>query len=213
MNYSYTLKFSSRKSISIKILSDNSIVISCPKGMSNKKIEHFLSSKRVWIENHLQRNEQINEGFRDVINGKALLVKGKAVRFCISEKDFFCEDEINLTSLGKLKSVYVKNLGGEFEELLNEISLRTRLKYSKVSFRAYKSRWGCCSKNREIIFNYKILMLPKDIWSYVIVHELCHTVHMNHSAAFWNCVAAYLPTYKTAKKKIKQYSFLCSMYC
>ena len=213
MKFNYTIKRSARKSISIRVCFDNSVVVNCTKNTSVDKIEAFLSEKSGWIEKHLQKNKQTNDRFCNVIEGRAVLIKGVGVPFRLSDYNYFGEDAVVVTSPSKLKSAYVKNLGGEFLQLLNEISAKTKLRYSKVTFRSYKSRWGCCDKRGDITFNYKILMLPKDLWAYVIVHEMCHTVHLNHSKAFWNCVAAYLPDYKILIKKIKQYSFVCSMYC
>ena len=213
MKYDYVLKRSAaRKTISISIRSDNSIVVSCPQRTPIDKIERFLAEKSGWIERHLRKNEQLNEKFCAVIEGRTLLIKGEEVPFRLSDKDEFNESSVCLTSISEIKKFYIKNFSGEFIRLLNEISERTGLYYTKASFRSYKSRWGCCNKKRELTFNYKLLMLPKDIWVYVIVHELCHTRYMNHSAAFWNCVYSYLPDYKKRVAKIKRYSFICSMY-
>lgn len=197
--FNYVLKRSSRKTISISIQSDNSIIVRCPQKTKIERVEQFLEEKSDWIEKHLSKNGRLNERFSAVINGEAVLIKGEEVPFKAENGT-------------KLKKFYVTNFGEEFYGLLKDISARTNLAYSKVSFRDYKSRWGCCNAKKELTFNYKILMLPKDIWAYVIVHELCHTKHMNHSAAFWNLVAAYIPDYKISLKKIKQYSFLCTLY-
>ena len=213
MKFDYVIKRSARKSISVRVCFDNSIVVSCPKSCSLEKIERFLNSKSGWIEKHIQKNKQVFDRFNDVIEGRAVLVKGVAVPLRTGDKNYLGEEEVVLTSPNKIKSVFVRYLSGEFLDLFKDISDRIKLCSSKVSFRSYKSRWGCCDRKGEITFNYKILMLPKDLWVYVIVHELCHTVHMNHSSAFWNCVAAYLPDYKSLIKKIKQYSFVCPMYC
>lgn len=197
--FNYILKRSVRKTISISIQSDNSIIVRCPQKTKIERVEQFLEEKSGWIEKHLSKNAQLNERFSAVINGEAVLIKGEQVPFMVENG-------------AKLKKFYVTSIGEEFYDLLKDLSARTNLAYSKVSFRDYKSRWGCCNAKKELTFNYKLLMLPKDIWVYVIVHELCHTRYMNHSAAFWNLVAACLPDYKKTLKKIKQYSFLCAMY-
>lgn len=197
--FNYVLKRSARKTISVSIKSDNSIIVRCPQKTKIERVEQFLEEKRDWIEKHLNKNGQLNEQFSAVINGDAVLIKGEEVPFKV-------ENGI------QLKKFYVANFGEEFYGLLKDISTRTNLAFSKVSFRDYKSRWGCCNAKKELTFNYKLLMLPKEIWAYVIVHELCHTRHMNHSAAFWNLVAAYLPDYNKSLKQIKQYSFLCALY-
>ena len=198
-NFNYVLKRSARKTISISIQSDNSIIVRCPQKIKIERVEQFIEEKKGWIEKHLNKNGRTNERFSAVINGEAILIKGEEVPFKVE-------------SGAKLKKFYVADFGEEFFDLLKQLSTHTKLGYSKASFRDYKSRWGCCNAKKELTFNYKLLMLPKHLWVYVIVHELCHTKHMNHSAAFWNLVAAYLPDYKKSLKEIKQYSFLCGMY-
>lgn len=198
-NFYYVLKRSARKTISISIQPDNSIIVRCPQKMKIERVEQFLDEKMDWIVKCLNRNNWLYGQFSAVINGDALLIKGEQVS---------CKVDSGV----KLKKFYVAHFGEEFNFLLKDLSLQTNLDYSKVTFRDCKSRWGSCNAKKELAFNYKLLMLPKDIWVYVIIHELCHTRYMNHSAAFWNLVAAYLPDYKNMIAKIKQYSFLCLMY-
>lgn len=76
-------------------------------------------------------------------------------------------------------------------------------KYGKIAVKQLKSRWGSCSHNGSLSFNYKILFLPESLQDYVIVHELCHLRHPDHSAKFWCLVANTLPEYTELKKKIR----------
>lgn len=70
---------------------------------------------------------------------------------------------------------------------------------SSFKVRKYKSRWGSCNSRDELSFNYLLKMLPTWVVDYVIIHELCHLKHMNHSTKFWLLVAKYCPEYQTAK--------------
>jgi len=211
--YNYVLKRSSaRKTISITIASDNAIIVRCPQKTKIAQVEQFLLKKSDWIDAHLRKNERLNTQFSAVIEGKTVLIVGKEVPLSFGKTNSFDENGVCMTSLNSLKKVYVENLGSEFLDLLNDISSKTNLRYSKVTFRDNKSRWGSCNAKKELAFNYKLLMLPKELWVYVIIHELSHTVHMDHSAAFWGRVASYLPDYKKYVVKIKQYSWLCRMY-
>ena len=212
LKYNYDLKRSARKTISISILSDNSIIVRCPQKTKIERVEQFLDEKSGWIEKHLNKNERLYDRFSAVLSGQTVLVKGEQVPLTFGNKNCLSMQGVCLTSLDKVKKVFVDNLGDEFFELLNAVSERTNLHYTNATFRNYKSRWGCCNAKRELTFNYKLLMLPKEIWLYVIVHELCHTKHMNHSAEFWELVAFTLPEYKKILNRIKQYSFLCAMY-
>ncbi len=75
--------------------------------------------------------------------------------------------------------------------------------YNKITVRNQKTRWGSCSKNGNLNFNYKIALLPPALADYVIVHELCHLGEFNHSKNFWNLVARAIPEYKIIRREMK----------
>lgn len=78
--------------------------------------------------------------------------------------------------------------------------------FDGFSVKKHKSRWGSCSSNNKLSFNYKILFLPDDLQDYVIVHELCHTKRKDHSKFFWAIVAKSLPDYARLRIKIRSLS-------
>lgn len=108
------------------------------------------------------------------------------------------------TDILQLLTVWYKN------EARNVISLRAR-KYAQemgqtfgeIHIRDQKSRWGSCSSARNLNFNWRLVMAPEWVMDYVIIHELCHLTHMNHSAQFWELVAHYMPDYQAAKQWLK----------
>jgi predicted metal-dependent hydrolase len=77
------------------------------------------------------------------------------------------------------------------------------VRYGQISVRAQKSRWGSCSSNGNLSFNYKIALLPPRIADYIVVHELCHLREMNHSKDFWAYVECAFPDYKTLRKELR----------
>ena len=74
------------------------------------------------------------------------------------------------------------------------------MKINQVRFKNQKTLWGSCSSKNNINLNYLLVMAPMLVIDYVIIHELVHTVHKNHSENFWNAVEAIMPDYKKAKK-------------
>ncbi len=78
------------------------------------------------------------------------------------------------------------------------------LKWKKIMIKNQKTRWGSCSRQGNINFNYKIALLPERAVDYIIVHEMCHLVEMNHSRKFWNLVAKTVPDYARVRKQLRK---------
>lgn len=213
MKYQYQLKRSARRTLSVTIAPDNSITVFSPLRTPISEIEAFLSGKSAWLDRHISKNNAVNSAFAEVISYKKILVSGKALPLIMpAQKNFMAEDSVGVKSLNNLKRLFVDSLGGEFLNGFKALCGAINLHANGVGFRDYKSRWGCCDGKNCIVFSYKILMLPPFIQRYVAVHELCHTVHHDHSKKFWTLVAKIMPDYKIAVKQIKTYSFLNRIY-
>jgi len=76
----------------------------------------------------------------------------------------------------------------------------------RVSFRKAKTRWGSCSSKNCISLNIALAALPKELSDYIIIHELAHIKHKNHSKEFWSLVEKYYPRYKEAREKLKKFA-------
>lgn len=91
---------------------------------------------------------------------------------------------------------------------LDEVSHELDLPYAGVSLRGQKSRWGSCSARRHINLNYALLFLPPHCVRYLFVHELCHTVHLNHSPRYWALVERKEPNYRELERALREASRL-----
>ncbi len=87
---------------------------------------------------------------------------------------------------------------------LNLISDQTKLSYEKITIRDQETRWGSCTKDKSISLNYKLLFLPEHLSNHILIHELCHTVHLNHSDKFWKLVEKFDPDCQTHRAAIKK---------
>lgn len=86
---------------------------------------------------------------------------------------------------------------------LNYFNQFYNFEYKRISIRDQKSRWGSCSSQKNLNYNYRLCLLPQELAEYIVVHELCHIQEMNHSSRFWQLVAQTIPDYKLRQKKLK----------
>lgn len=77
--------------------------------------------------------------------------------------------------------------------------------FHTITIRDQKSRWGSCSSRGTLSFNYRLIFAPPGILDYVVVHELCHLTHMDHSKNFWNMVEQIMPDYKNRRNWLKEH--------
>ena len=210
--YKYNLVRSSRRTISVQVKKNNVIEVKAPTRVSVERIEQFLNEKIKWIERVIAKNNAENEVLKDVISYKKVLVKGVEYSLVKGKSSYISEGEVCVKSISDLRNLLITHLGERFARIFEDIRAKNSFICTKVCFKDYKARWGSCSAGKEIVFNYRLLMLPERLWIYVIVHELCHTVYMNHSENFYNLVGSIMPDYKQAKAELKAYDRLTRLY-
>lgn len=105
-----------------------------------------------------------------------------------------------------LKKILYKEAYSYLIPWLNRLSLATGLPYTEASIRSQTSLWGSCTTARKISLNAKLLFLPKELIEYVLLHELCHTKHMNHSLRFWNLVKQFDPNCLAHRRALRHSS-------
>ena len=104
----------------------------------------------------------------------------------------------------QLEKWYRREAAAVFEEKAEEFATRLHVSFQDIRIKDQKSRWGSCSSKRNMNFNWRLLMAPEPVCDYVIIHELCHLIHMNHSADFWNLVESICPDYRQYKKWLRE---------
>lgn len=214
---------SNRKTLSLSILKDGQVVIKAPLKMSNDAINKFVYEKQKWIREKLAIIESSKQKFDEIMHYKKFMLFGnkyslklanvKKIETSSNEMSIYIpktipEDKIMI----KLKSWYKKTAKNILEERVGYISNLIKLSPNSIRISDSKGRWGACNSKGNVSFNFRVVMLEPAIIDYVIVHELCHLVEMNHSKRFWNLVTSFLPNASTQKNKIKEFSFLLSLY-
>ncbi len=199
---------SKRKTLSLTINENAELIIRAPKSLSIEKIQDFINEKENWIN---RKKRLIEDQIKDVTsNHNKLLYLGVLFPINIEqnaakelvftgEKFIASSFEPNFLSLSIKK--WYKN---KFREIaLPRVAYfadKHNLMVNQVRIKNQKTMWGSCSSKNNINLNYLLLMAPMGVIDYVIVHELVHTIHRNHSADFWGAVESIMPDFQKHKR-------------
>ncbi len=108
-----------------------------------------------------------------------------------------------------MRAALIRWYRGEARRILTEKSKSFAavmgLKFNKIFIKDQKTRWGSCSSLGNLNYNFRLVMGPHEIMDYLVVHELCHLVHPNHSRGYWDMVSQYFPRHKEARKWLKEH--------
>lgn len=213
---------SKRKTLSLTVLKNGSVIVKAPINMRDEIITNFVESKQSWIREKLSTIKETQNKFEDVISGEKVMIYGNKYKLIKADiKQIQTSDKFELFVPAKLegekvtKSIvtWLKKLAKKvLAERLSFIESRINLKSSSFKIGDSRGRWGSCNSYGNIILNYRVIMLPPAIIDYVIVHELCHLLELNHSKKFWQNVGKFLSNYELQRKNIKEYGFLLSLY-
>ncbi|MDD6800936.1 MAG: SprT family zinc-dependent metalloprotease [Firmicutes bacterium] len=156
---------SNRRTVALEINRDLRITVRAPMRMKQADIEKFINEKSPWIEKHLEIMKTRNASESEKGQVKA-----------------FTEDEIRELEKKALASIPPK---------VEAVAQALDVSYGRITIRNQRTRWGSCSSNGNLNFNCLLVLCPDEVTEYVIVHELCHRKHMNHSKEFWTMVEKY----------------------
>ena len=201
---SYIIKKHRRaKYVKLRASKQKGLEITIPYRYNLKALPLVLEENKDWIIKHLARVElQRNETLPDQIS-MALMNQLWRIHYqeCNAKLEMIQRPHQEIVLVGKIqeKEKCKEKLIDWLKEtakqvlipLLKEISERTALPYEKVTVRDQQTLWGSCTRDKSISLNYKLIFLPLPLASHVLIHELCHTKHLNHGKAFWHLVSKH----------------------
>lgn len=169
---------SARKSLGLEVRDANTVLARIPTRVSDRELKTFVENHRSWI---LEKTEVMaeREEKRKSTPAPPPELLSKTDRMKIQLK------------IGKRVRHYCEAMG---------------VTVGYVTVKNQKTRWGSCSAKGNVNFNYQLAFLPDELLDYVVIHELAHRRHMNHSRAFWAEVEKYCPDYLERREQLKEYS-------
>ncbi len=213
-SYPVLIKVTNRKkTISIRIEKKN-ILINAPNFIQDNYILDLLKKKRNWINDEFtkinsEKNAFIKKGEIFYLGKKYKIQLKKGMKNDIVINNFYLEITYKRKNIKLKKTLddwYKRKCIILLEEKLLFFSQKMKVEYQSFIVRSYKRRLGSCDNRKRLSFNWKLILMPKEIIDYVIIHELCHILHFNHSRLFWKEVLLYCPEYKKHKKWITENS-------
>lgn len=219
MELSYKVVFSRRKTLSITVERDRSVVVSAPEGTSLEKIRQVVESRKLWIyqkTRHAQKYQPLPHApGKELVSGESLLYLGRQYRIELVDG----EGEIEFAH----KFIVPRSLAGQppvfrqwfktraKEKILPRVATHAKnlgVAFKEAKIGDSKYRWGSCTPSDNVVFNWRLIKAPMFVIDYVIVHELAHLLEQNHTPRFWNIVRAQAPNMEKAKAWLQKHGGL-----
>ena len=174
MNYRVEIIRSTRRSLGLEIKEPGLLTVRAPLYLSEKRINKFLEEKELWIYENLERIAKA----KDEKSGGRVLSK----------------DEIKALA---------NQAALELPQMVETWAKKMGVTYGRITIRNQKTRWGSCSSQGNLNFTCFLMLAPKEVQEYVVIHELAHRKEMNHSKAFWKIVQDFDPKFEEHKQWLK----------
>jgi predicted metal-dependent hydrolase len=216
----YEVVRSRRGTADIVIERDGRLLVRAPESVSDERIESIVEAKRYWIYRNLAEWRDLNATrvLREYRNGEGFLYLGRSYRLLlVADQDEplqlkngrFCLRR-ELAERGALRaaraafrSYYVFRGREKVRERVSYYAPKVGALVRKVDVRELGNRWASYSPTGNLAFHWKCLMAPTTIIDYIVVHELCHFHHLDHTDAFWNEVDKVMPDYRERKEWLR----------
>jgi predicted metal-dependent hydrolase len=221
----YRVRYSPKaKNLRFKVTRGDGLLIVAPKGYDEKKIPALLKKKKVWIADAIKRvgeterflepkpvkhlpdalrlvalGETWSATYREDRGQIGIRLRAEGGKIIISGRDLNRDAVIRKLNYW----LRIKVREGLFP-LAEKLATKHCLQLGGLLVKSQRTRWASCSAQRNLSLNTKLLFLSPEVVRYVVIHELCHTVHMNHGNEFWRLVASHEPSYKVLDQALRK---------
>lgn len=212
----YRLKQSMRiRGIRLEIRHETGLTVIVPRHYNMGQVHDILEKKSGWILRHMPVHKPLQMPLfnKEVDHGEKISYMGKNVELIIlnngnktgsvelQDHHIYIYQTARRESIAKILEKWYRNQADQvFTQKAAIYKEHMGLRYNKILIRGQKTRWGSCSPSGTVSLNWKLLLAPEPVIDYVIIHELAHLKHMNHSRRFWEFVEVYCPDWKKYRK-------------
>jgi predicted metal-dependent hydrolase len=205
---------SRRRSLTLSITPDRTILVKAPLLTPQFIIDQFVAKHTDWIEKRLTTlaNAPIRGG-RKYVDGETLQFLGKSytiqtgpyTAITFSGDKLFFPKALQFRAEKELHTWYKKMAEAFITKQVEKFAAEMETTFVEITYSDTRSKWGHCTHDNRLQFNWRLVMAPTLVVHYVIVHELAHTTEKNHSRAFWRRVGKYNPSYRQSRKWLRDH--------
>ena len=217
----YELVRSRRKTADIVIDRDGLVRVLVPESLPEQRIDEIIETKKRWIYRNLAEWRDLNATrvLREMRNGEGFLYLGRSYRLLLVADQAealllkggrFClrRDSVDQGGVDAARrafhNYYIERGRERIADRVRYFAPKVGVTPGSIDVRDLGYRWASCSAKGQLAFHWKCMMAPQSIIDYVVVHELCHFHHLDHTAEFWNEVDKVLPAYNERKAWLKR---------
>ena len=205
------------RSASIKI-DEGALTVVVPCELPIERIQKLISDKKRWIKEKLYLQQQARPtSTREFVSGESLPYLGRNYRLKVKNGHYqpaklvqgclvvTIPEDVDGPDIVRNAVLrwYRAHALGRFQSKAKRWASVLGVEPRSISIKAFKSRWGSCSAEGNIVLNWRVIMAPNRIVDYVVAHELCHLRHYDHSAQFWKALGKVIPDYIECKEWLK----------
>ncbi|HWJ02239.1 MAG TPA: SprT family zinc-dependent metalloprotease [Verrucomicrobiae bacterium] len=210
------------KNIYFKVRPESGLSVTVPKGFDLKRLDEIIAAKEDWILQSLAKLATQKQAERQYVTGEILPFLGREYPLAVKEfeqnhisvelkaSEFAAsvpaalQGEKRRELLAKaVEKWYIQTARAYIPQRVANLNQKLQFDYNRVTIRNQRTRWGSCSGQKNLNFNWRLLLAPQKILDYIIMHELAHLKEMNHSQRFWELVEEIYPDYTAAEKWLK----------
>lgn len=209
----YTLIRTKRKTVAIQVKSDGSVAVRAPQRLAKREIDRIVQQKEGWILAHqqqMQQRQQAQESFF-LSDGRLPLLGGWLPIEYTDTKTPFCSQGTCFLAKGEeaqlweqAERLYRSIAREQLERRVADYANRMGVRPTGLRITGAKGRWGSCSGKNSLNFSWRLILAPEPCVDYVVVHELCHILHHDHSTAFWQEVERWFPDWRQCREQLGQ---------
>ena len=193
-----------------------------PEHLEDQRVAEILKQKRPWIRSKVAELQRVPpHRSKELVSGETFPYLGRNYRLKVQEghqvgvclSGGYLRATIRPTEQHEYQALRIQQYLENWyrSRALERLQDKTH-RYAKqigvspagISVRNFKSRWGSCDKKREVVFNWNIIKAPHSIVDYVVIHELCHLIHPNHSKVFWELVGRHDASYPEHRQWLRK---------